>query len=291
MTVISADNLRNQTNNELRDQLTRRFRCRVESNVNKTQLVGRLLIEHAKADPTATIQGTFYDLLGRNRNWREEREVGLVYNFPVSYQERICEAVANELRGVTYPRLMDVRFRHFPGDPYHYPGNMNHPLEVADPRAVIRNIIHDVMTGWQPIAELTAYYTGFTRTAFQNNNWTWVPDNKGRVFVEILVDYILTRWKNGVEKHRQDIIRYNNPNWGFDDPFSEMAKDVKKLIEGNRRRIDEKRRLLRIIRTTFLPGCANKRCGASNLRLIGSRYAYGPVRRQIAEYVGAIDAE
>jgi hypothetical protein len=291
MSVISADTLRNLSNNELRAQLTRRFRCYVESRANKTQLVGRLLIEYAKADPTATIKGTFYDLLPRNRKWREENDVGLVSNLPVSYQNRVCEALADELRGNIYPCKMDVRFRHYPGDTYHYGGNMNHPLDVADPRAVLRRIIHEVMTGWQPVAELTAYYTGFTRTAFHKNNWTWVPDNKGRVFVEVLVDYILARWSKAVEKHRQDIIRYNNPEWGFDDPFRGMADDVERLIEDKRIRIAEKRRLCHIMRTTFLYGCSSKHSGSRNLRLISARYAYGPVRKQIAEYVGAIDAE
>ena len=45
-----------------------------------------------------------------------------------------------------------------------------------------------------------------------------------------------------------------------------------------------------VMRTTFLYGCASQNSGSSTLPLIGARYAYGPIRKQIAEYVGAIPA-
>lgn len=45
-----------------------------------------------------------------------------------------------------------------------------------------------------------------------------------------------------------------------------------------------------VMRTTFLYGCASQNSGSSTLPLIGARYAYGPIRKQIAEYVGAITA-
>ena len=284
MSVIRADDLRNLTNNVLRERLRDQFQCHVGSNVNKTQLVGRLLIAHAEADPTATIIGTFYDLLPRNGRYNNEKGLGLVSNFPLSYQEKVCNALAEEFRGRYYPCALDKKARQFPDN------TTNHPMNVPDPRAVIRHFVQDVMTRWLDVAELTAYYTGFTRTAFENNNWTWTPDEKGRVFVDILTDYILTRWNKGVEKHRQDIVRYNNPNWGFDDPFFDMSFEIKSLIQDTRLRNIEKRRLCRTMRTTFLYGCASQQSGATNLPLIGARYAYGPIRKQIAQYVGAVDA-
>tara|TARA_B100000674_G_C37658756_1_gene831462 strand:+ start:52 stop:618 length:567 start_codon:yes stop_codon:yes gene_type:complete len=45
-----------------------------------------------------------------------------------------------------------------------------------------------------------------------------------------------------------------------------------------------------VMRTTFLYGCASQNSGSTTLPLIGARYAYGPIRKQIAEYVGAISA-
>ena len=55
--------------------------------------------------------------------------------------------------------------------------------------------------------------------------------------------------------------------------------------------IEAKKKYLReVMRSTFLNGCTNKNSGSANLHLIGSRYAYGPIRKQIAQYVGAVDA-
>ena len=285
MSVIRADDLRNLTNNDLRERLRRQFHRHTGFNVNKTQLVGRLLIAHAEADPTATIIGTFYDLLPRNGRYHDEKGLGLVSNFPLSYQEKVCNALAEELRGSYYPCALDIKFRQFPDN-----NDTTHPMVASEPRAVIRHLVQDVMTRWENVAELTAYYTGFTRTAFVNDTWTWTPDEKGRVFVDILTDYILTRWNKAVEKHIQDMARYNNPDWKFDDPFFYMSSEIKTLVRDTRLRNIEKRRLCRTMRTTFLYGCASQQSGATNLPLIGARYAYGPIRKQIAQYVGAVDA-
>ena len=206
MSVIRADDLRNLTNNDLRERLRRQFHRHTGFNVNKTQLVGRLLIAHAEADPTATIIGTFYDLLPRNGRYHDEKGLGLVSNFPLSYQEKVCNALAEELRGSYYPCALDIKFRQFPDN-----NDTTHPMVASEPRAVIRHLVQDVMTRWENVAELTAYYTGFTRTAFVNDTWTWTPDEKGRVFVDVLTDYILMRWNKAVEKRIQDMARSTTP--------------------------------------------------------------------------------
>ena len=48
--------------------------------------------------------------------------------------------------------------------------------------------------------------------------------------------------------------------------------------------------LREVMRSTFLNGCANQNSGSTNLRLIGAPHAYGPIRKHIAQYVGAVDA-
>jgi hypothetical protein len=47
--------------------------------------------------------------------------------------------------------------------------------------------------------------------------------------------------------------------------------------------------LREVMRSTFLYGCATQNSGSTNLPLIGARYAYGPIRKQIGEYVGVVD--
>ena len=65
---------------------------------------------------------------------------------------------------------------------------------------------------------------------------------------------------------------------------------VKKRDECEEHYKTSQKYLRKVMRSTFLYGCANKNSGSTNLRLIGSRYAYGPIRKQIAQYVGAVDA-
>ena len=65
---------------------------------------------------------------------------------------------------------------------------------------------------------------------------------------------------------------------------------VKKRDECEEHIKTTKKHLREVMRTTFLYGCATQNSGSTNLPLIGARYAYGPIRKQIAEYVGAVDA-
>lgn len=52
----------------------------------------------------------------------------------------------------------------------------------------------------------------------------------------------------------------------------------------------DKRYIRKVFRSTFLHGCATQNSGSEVLPLIGARYAYGPIRKHIAEYVGVVDA-
>ena len=64
---------------------------------------------------------------------------------------------------------------------------------------------------------------------------------------------------------------------------------VKKRDECEELTKAKKKHLREIMRSTFLNGCANENSGSTNLRLIGAPHAYGPIRKQIAQYVGAVD--
>ena len=65
---------------------------------------------------------------------------------------------------------------------------------------------------------------------------------------------------------------------------------VKKRDECEEHYKTSQKYLRKVMRSTFLNGCANENSGSTNLRLIAAPHAYGPIRKQIAEYVGAVDA-
>lgn len=248
----------------------------------KPELVGRLMMEHALKDNINVISNFSY--YPRDN----DRAFGIVSNFPLKYQEKVCYHFASALR--LGKRLDFMRYHANRNN-----ANNDTHLLVTNPHAAFRNCLYYSMTFFLDVAELTAFYTGFNCMIFEDlgnrdRPWTWKADDKGRILVDILVDLVATRWQERVKAHQEEVIRYNNPQWGFNNPLPAIADEIQNLITKKREKVKQQRALRETLRKTFLYGCTNPHSGAAHLPLIGARYAYGPIRKQIAQYVGAVDA-
>ena len=72
-------------------------------------------------------------------------------------------------------------------------------------------------------------------------------------------------------------------------PYQWVKGNIHKSLDRCKSQMKTTQRYLRdVLRETFLYGCATQNSGSTVLPLIGARYAYGPIRKHIAEYVGII---
>ena len=245
----------------------------------KPDLVGCLIIEHARQQPDITIVPNHYYPTTKERE-SGILDYGLVSNLPLKYQEKVCLHFSHCLK--LGKHLNDLKW---------YTDHMSRRQPPADPRASIRKCLYHALIWDTDIAYMTAFYTGFNDSVDINANdsWTWQGDDKGRL-MDILIDMVLVHWQEKVQAHQAEMIRYNNPKWGFGNPFPEIADKIKDMISKKREKLEKQRELRSIMMKTFLYGCVTQESGAPLLPLIGARYAYGPVRKQIAQYVGAVDA-
>ena len=235
----------------------------------KHELIGRIMrydIEHSNI---TVIRDKKYTPT------KEDKKYGVVSNLPWEYQEKVCASFG---RSLFYTKVNS---------------NHSHDMSLQEITEEVKKDLLSTMVYIPEIWDETAVYTGYTPTHFKNDYFDWEceADEDGKVFTNILVKIVTDIWEESVKEHEKQCYLYQNPQWGYDNPYDKykIANTLEGLVRKKREKLQKQTRLRNLLKGTFLYGCAKKNSGSILLPLIGARYAYGPVRRQIAEYVGAID--
>ena len=252
------------TTKELKSELRARA---THVSGKKEQLIGRLL-RHDTTHNNLTIVNDIKYIPKK-----EDKKFGIVSNLPWKYQEAVCKSFKETL----YYTISSAKYSR---DRSYRDIYLEFKIDLLD------MMVHD-----PNLRDITAIYTGYTSFNFGNDtyDWDWEEDEKGNTLVDTIVKIVTDIWAECVKKHREECRRYNNPQWGYEGSYVEISKKLEYLAEKRREKIIKQDRLRKILKGTFLYGCAKKNSGSILLPLIGARYAYGPVRRKIAEYVGAVD--
>ena len=250
---------------ELKNELRRR---REIISGNKEILVGRLL-KHASYHNISIVNDVPYVPT------KEDKQFGIVSNLPWKFQNKVCIKFADSIVK-NHPVCFDSALND---------ENSTHKLAV-DPESVFRGILLTELLYSCSVSDETALYLGYTQSHHYSDTWEWKPDEEGRVFVDILSKLAAELWREAVIKHRMSPY-FGDPYTDYVPfPFIEISEHIGNIIPTKQEKVYEQRKLRNIIRSTFLYGCAIQNSGATYLPLIGARYAYGPIRKQISEYVG-----
>lgn len=236
----------------------------------KKDLVARLMLFDCTQNNVSVVFDQKYEPT------QQDRKFGIVSNLPWEYQNKVCDLFATKLELVYRNRTW-----------------LNEdPRLSADARGEFTMLLRNTLAWCPLVSEEIMLYTGYNHVIHTDDyeNWTWEADEEGRVFVEIIVDKMVDMWEQSLRKHQREVQLYGNPDWMFRSPFEDIAKVVKQLVYSKVLKHQKQEKLKKLMKTTFLYGCATQTSGSTNLPLIGARYAYGPIRKQIAQYVGAVDA-
>ena len=221
---------------------------------------------------------------------KSDGDFGFVSNIPWEFQRKICQGFAEEIRRKANEIYWNI-------------GPVGKDDETLDntssqnARQEFKNILKRMMASWvirdaDEFMYETLLYCGNNHivSAADLDSWVWSVDEQGRVFDDIIVEKIIPIWEESIRKYKKERRIYNNDQWAFDAPFESIAIMLEQLVDKRIEKCIYQKKYKNIMKSTFLYGCAFQNSGSNLLPLIGARYAYETVRRQVAEYVGAIDA-
>jgi hypothetical protein len=213
----------------------------------------------------------------------EDKKFGIVSNLPLEFQDKVCQEIAHVFTyhfGSIYQRISPDGKQ---DDQIDRESSQNARREFT---ALITNMMVSWIVEDENLMYETLLYTGNHNVVHMSHrdNWTWTPDEKGRNFGDILVNIMCEMWDKSIQKYKNERRMYGNFQWGFSPP--NIAERMRGLVQEKRDQVI----LQNTIRSTFLYGCATRNSGSETLPLIGARHIYAPVRRQIAQYAGAVNA-
>ena len=265
------------TTNELKSALRNTYFSR---SGNKKTLIYRL-IYHDRVFRNIDV------VFAQTYNPKKDDDLfGVVSNIPWEFQRKICQGFAENIRD-------QIQILYWNLDPT---GKDDETLDRTTSQHVrqeFKNLLKKMMASWiiqdpDEIMYETLLYMGNHHIVGEADldSWLWTDDDQGRVFDDMIVEKIVPIWENSIKKYKKERRMYNNDQWGFNGPFEEIAVMLEQLVDKRKEKQIYQRKYKKIMKATFLYGCASQNSGSEVLPLIGG---YEPVRREIAEYVGAID--
>ena len=265
------------TTNELKSALRNTYFSR---SGNKKTLIYRL-IYHDRVFRNIDV------VFAQTYNPKKDDDLfGVVSNIPWEFQRKICQGFAENIRDQKQILYWNL-------DPTGKDDETLDRTTSQDARQEFKNLLKKMMASWiiQDADEImyeTLLYMGNHHIVSEADldSWLWTDDDQGRVFDDMIVDKIVPIWEKSIKKYKKERILYNNNQWGFDGPFEEIAVMLEQLVDKRIEKQIYQRKHKKIMKATFLYGCASQNSGSEVLPLIGG---CDPVRREIAKYVGAID--